>query len=67
MNFDFQFDIFDQNRIVLGVTYSKGLMTRVERDLETDEDISDPEIGLAHMFTIGLFFCAFSIITYSFE
>lgn len=67
MSFDYSFDILDPNRIVLGVTYSRGLMTRVEKDPETDEDIGEPELAAAYMFTIGLFFFSFTIISYSFE
>jgi hypothetical protein len=67
MSFDFSFDILDPNRIVLGLTYSRGLMTRVEKDLETDEDLGEADVTTAYMFTIGLFFFSFTIISYSFE
>lgn len=67
MSFDFSFDILDPNRITLGLTYSRGLMTRVEKDIETNEDIGETDITHAYMFTIGLFFVSFTIISYSFE
>lgn len=67
MNFDFQFDVLDPNRIVLGVTYSRGLLTRVEKDLETDEDLGEADLTTAYMFTLGLFFISFTVISYSFE
>lgn len=67
MNFDFQFDFLDPNRIVLGLTYSRGIMTRVEKDLETDEDLGEPDVAIAYMFTLGFFFFGITIISYRFE